>query len=321
MNKVRISNDSLNCYSSRVMTEGLDISQYQRNPVVLYMHRRGEVIGYMKNVTKNQSEVTGELVFDEASELSQRCKKQWQAGSLKAVSAGIEILEVSSEASLLLPGQQNPSVVKSRLMEVSVVDIGGNDDALRLTHNGEPLLPLMGGKEATQAIFTNILNINKRKDMTQEKIAMLLRLDSQATEQQIEAKAGSLMALAKEKETLEQQVKQLKEEADRQNLALIEQAVGKAVKEGRIQETDRQEFVTMGQQLGIKRMEQLFERMQPAVKLSAMLNQTHEQPTAAPAAATWQKLSDVPADQLMALKEKDEKEYRRLFRAEYGFDY
>ena len=48
--KVRISNSSLNCYGTRVLTSGVDLEQYKRNPVLLYMHKRGLVIGLVKNV-------------------------------------------------------------------------------------------------------------------------------------------------------------------------------------------------------------------------------------------------------------------------------
>ena len=81
--RVRISNGSLNSYGTRVLTDGMDIEQYKRNPVLLYMHQRGTVIGYMKDIKKDGDDVTGEPVFDEASELSQRCKNQWEFGSLK----------------------------------------------------------------------------------------------------------------------------------------------------------------------------------------------------------------------------------------------
>ena len=70
--RVRISNDSLNSYGSRVLTAGMNVEQYCRNPVLLYMHERGNVIGYVKDLKSENGEVTGELVFDEASELSKR---------------------------------------------------------------------------------------------------------------------------------------------------------------------------------------------------------------------------------------------------------
>ena len=86
--RVRISNDSLNSYGTRVLTSGMNVEQYCRNPVLLYMHERGNVIGYVKDVKVEGDEVTGELVFDEATELSRRCKRQFEFGSLKMVSAG-----------------------------------------------------------------------------------------------------------------------------------------------------------------------------------------------------------------------------------------
>ena len=46
----------------------------------------GNVIGYVKDLKVEDGEVTGELMFDEASELSTRCKKQYEFGSLKTVS-------------------------------------------------------------------------------------------------------------------------------------------------------------------------------------------------------------------------------------------
>ena len=48
--RVRITNDSLNSYGTRVLTAGMNVEQYQRNPVLLYMHERGNVIGYVKDL-------------------------------------------------------------------------------------------------------------------------------------------------------------------------------------------------------------------------------------------------------------------------------
>lgn len=70
--RVRITNDSLNSYGTRVLTAGMNVEQYLRNPVLLYMHERGNVIGCMKDVKVEDGEVTGEPVFDCATELSKR---------------------------------------------------------------------------------------------------------------------------------------------------------------------------------------------------------------------------------------------------------
>ena len=135
--RVRISNESLNSYGTRVLTAGMNVDQYNRNPVLLYMHQRGQVIGCVKDLRVEGDEVTGELVFDEATELSQRCKKQYEFGSLKMVSVGIDILELSEDPKLLVQGQTSPTIAKSKLFEVSLVDIGANDDAIVLQKDGK----------------------------------------------------------------------------------------------------------------------------------------------------------------------------------------
>lgn len=68
--RVRISNESVNSYGTRVLTSGINIEQYNRNPVLLYMHERGQVIGLVRDLRVENDELTGELVFDEATELS-----------------------------------------------------------------------------------------------------------------------------------------------------------------------------------------------------------------------------------------------------------
>ena len=106
MNKrVRITNDSLNSYGFRVLTSGMNIEQYNRNPVLLYMHERGNVIGFLKDLKIEDGELTGEPVFDEASEISRRSKKQFEFGSLRMVSVGIDILATSEEKKYLVDGQ------------------------------------------------------------------------------------------------------------------------------------------------------------------------------------------------------------------------
>ena len=137
--RVRLTNSGINAYGTRILTEGMNLKQYARNPVLLYMHNRGEVIGLVKDVVVDDEEITAELVFDEASELSRRCKKQFEFGSLRMVSVGIDILELSSDKKHLLQGQTRPTISKSKLVEVSLVDVGANDDAIVLYKGGKQL--------------------------------------------------------------------------------------------------------------------------------------------------------------------------------------
>ena len=234
--RVRISNDSLNSYGSRVLTEGMNVEQYQRNPVLLYMHERGNVIGFVKDLKVEDGEVTGELVFDEATELSKRCKKQYEFGSLRMVSVGIDILELSDANEHLVQGQTRPTVTKSKLFEVSLVDIGSNDDAIVLKKNGtvinlgkdgECLLPLLNNKP------------QKSKDMDQKIIALQLGLPETADETAISTKIAELKASKDNEE-------KLRKENETLQLGRITSVVEKAIAEKRIGADKKQQFVELG---------------------------------------------------------------------------
>lgn len=306
--RVRISNDSLNSYGSRVLTEGMDVGQYQRNPVLLYMHERGEVIGYVKDVRKDCGEVTGELVFDEASELSKRCKKQYEFGSLRMVSAGIDILELSDAKEHLVQGQTRPTVTKSKLFEVSLVDIGANDDAtvlkrdgrvINLGRDGECLLPLLNN------------NPKKQKVMDQKTLALQLGLPETADEAAINAMLADLKA-AKENE------EKLRKENATLQLGRITAAVEHAIAGKLIGEDKKQQFIELGKKIGVEDLEKTFGAMSPQVKLGAVIG--HQGGAASATTATYKKLGEVPADKLEEMREKQPDEYKRLYKAEYGME-
>lgn len=306
--RVRISNDSLNSYGSRVLTAGMNVEQYQRNPVLLYMHERGNVIGYVKDVKVENGEVTGELVFDEACELSKRCKKQYEFGSLRMVSAGIDILELSDAPEHLVQGQTRPTVTKSKLFEVSLVDIGANDDAIvlkrdgtviNLGKDGECLLPLLNNKTP------------KTKSMDQKMLALQLGLPETADEAAISAKLAELKASKEDAD-------KLRKENESLQLGRITSAVEKAIGEKRIGEDKKQQFIDLGKKIGVEELEKTFEAMSPQVKLSAVVGHQGGAPTEG--TAVYKKLSEVPADKLELMRNQQPDEYKRLYKAEYGME-
>ena len=307
--RVRISNESLNSYGTRVLTSGMDVEQYNRNPVLLYMHERGQVIGYVKDLKVEGDEVTGELVFDEATELSQRCKKQWEFGSLKMVSAGIDILELSEDPKHLVQGQTSPTISKSKLFEVSLVDIGANDDAIVLQKDGKRIeLGKDGGVELPLLHSNN--NNQKTKKMDQEKLALELGLPKDADEATINAKLAKLKADGAEAETLRQ-------ERDTLRAARIETLVNAAIAEKKIGEDKKQQFLDLGKKIGADELKQTFDAMSPQVKLSNIVTGG-----GAPAGghAEYKKLSDVPSDELSKMREQNPAQYKKLYKAEYGIE-
>lgn len=305
--RVRISNDSLNSYGTRVLTSGMNVDQYLRNPVLLYQHERGQVIGYVKDLKVENDEVTGELMFDCASELSQRCKKQYEFGSLRMVSVGIDILELSDDKNLLVQGQTSPTITKSKLFEVSLVDIGANDDAIVLQKDGKRITLGKDG-ECPLPLLNN--NNQKTKLMEQNELALKLGLAETADDAAINAAIENLQAQATENATL-------KKEKEALTLSQITNAVETAITEKRLGADKKAQFIELGKKVGVEELQNILGAMAPQGKLSQVIGHQGGVPTGA---VTYTKLSEVPADQILELRKKNLVEYKRLFKAEYGFD-
>ncbi len=324
MKEAIISTESVNSYGSRVLTAGIDISQYEKNPIVLYMHRRGRrediPIGVMTNLRVADGVLYGTPKFDDDTEEERIISKKWERGTLRMLSAGLDVIEWSEDPALLTQGQTRPTVTKCKLIEVSVVDIGSNDDALQvgLYHEGKLLtlaagedsdhLPLLSRpateNEQTPPAPTNeseeeTPNNNTNKKM--EKILIKLGLAPDATEDQAVEAIG-----------------QLQQERTAMNLARITDAVDTAIKEKRITADKKDKYLNLGKQIGYDSLTALLADMTPAQKPLDLVR-----PTAAPGAASaadialsWDKATP---EQLADLRDNNRDEYVRLYKEHFGF--
>ena len=261
-NRVRLTNDTLNSYGYRVLTDGVDITQYERNPILLYMHNRGKAIGLIKNIKKENGEITGELAFDEATELSTQCKKQWDFGSLRMVSIGFEVIETSEAAELIVPGQRYATVTKARLIEVSLVDIGANNDAIRLHKDGQLITLSEGGDCPLPRL--NHKPTNNQPQMDIKTLALTLGLPETADEAAVNAKLAELKAANDDVENIRRENEQLK-------LSQVTAAVDAAIAAKKIPAGKKQHFLDLGKSVGIETLNATLDAISPAPKLSGTL--------------------------------------------------
>ena len=150
-----LNDESVNSYGFIVLTEGIDTSVFERNPVMLYMHNRdGNVIGRWENIRKEEKRLLADAVFDDSTELGAQVKKQVEGGFLRAVSIGIEGITKD-----VLNGVE--TVVKSRLIEVSVVDIPSNKNAVKLMHRSGGYVYRLNDleEEAPQDLKTALISL------------------------------------------------------------------------------------------------------------------------------------------------------------------
>lgn len=305
--EVVISNSRLNSYGFRVLTEGIDLTQYKRNPILLWMHNRpwrgtkDEVmpLGIVENLRIEGDNLIGTPVFDEKDEFAMSVKAKWDAGVLRMVSAGLDVIEQSEESSLLLPGQTRATITKSKLREVSIVDIGANDDALVLYHEGRTV-ELSNGNIDISFLkpVNNYLNSKKMNE-----IALKLGLAENATEAEI---ISAIELTAQKVEALESEVETLRGSS-------IALAVDAAIESRKITADKRDHFIGLGKSIGIDQLNLTLSCITPAQKPSGLINHSG-------AEVEFKKLSDVPESQLVELRENNFEEYKRLYQAEYGVE-
>lgn len=323
--EVIISTSGLNCYGGRVLTSGIDLTQFQKNPLLLWMHRRSfdrdaMPIGRIDNLRTDGDRLIGTPVFDQNDEFAKKIESKWENGFLRMASAGIEIIETSDAPEHLLQGQTRRTITRCRLEEVSIVDMGGNDEALQLYDRSGKVLKLAAGedndalpllvpekKDAPSGTAPDGKDNNQTKKSTQsmnKEFLQLLGLSETATEQEAVGALRLLKEKADKVETLQ--------------LASITAVVDGAIAEKRITADKKEHFVNIGKAAGIDSLRTTLSLMQPVRKPTEVIRQTDAPRDDEP--KTYAKLSDVPADQLEKLREERPQDYERLYKAEYGHD-
>ena len=205
-----------------------------------------------------------------------------------------------------MQGQTSPTVTKSKLFEVSLVDIGANDDAIVLQKDGKRITL---GKDSECPL--PMLNNNNQKQMEQKQYALKLGLPETATDAEITAKLSELNAAKQENERLQKENETL-------TLASITAVVEKAVGEKRIATDKKDEFINLGKEIGQEKLERIISAMSPQMKLSAVIG--HQGGAATQQPAAYKKLSDVPSSELLTLRKEQPEEYKRLYKEEYGME-
>lgn len=323
--EVIISTSGLNCYGGRVLTSGIDLTQFQKNPLLLWMHRRSfdrdaMPIGRIDNLRTDGDRLIGTPVFDQNDEFAKKIESKWENGFLRMASAGIEIIETSDAPEHLLQGQTRRTITRCRLEEVSIVDMGGNDEALQLYDRSGKVLKLAAGedndalpllvpekKDAPSGTAPDGKDNNQTKKSTQsmnKEFLQLLGLSETATEQEAVGALRLLKEKADKVETLQ--------------LASITAVVDGAIAEKRITADKKEHFVNIGKAAGIDSLRTTLSLMQPVRKPTEVIHQTDTPHDDEP--KTYAKLSDVPVAELEKLREEKPQDYERLYKAEYGHD-
>lgn len=171
-----LSDESINSYGYRVLTSGIDLKNFRKNPIMLFNHERmswqGDVyngpIGYWENIRIEDGKLMADAVIDEEDPKGKIIANKLEKNFIRAASIGFKLIELSEDKKHLLPGQTRPTVTKCELVEVSIVDVPANKNALALyDDNGNKIdLTEEAGVECLNGMIPPInKELNPKSDM------------------------------------------------------------------------------------------------------------------------------------------------------------
>lgn len=215
--RIVIISEKVNKYGFRALVKGVDLVQYERNPILLWMHMRAfggkeNVILPLGNVIDLKIEelpeiglcITGLPVFDDTDEFAVSIYNKYENGTLRMASAGLIPLEWSEDADLVIHGQRGATLVRSILEEISIVDIGADNNALSIAlydsnHNRIELS--FNGENAVVPLL-NLINTDMSKiELSAAKAAQLLGKTEIQTADQFETEILGVVQLAARQKT------------------------------------------------------------------------------------------------------------------------
>lgn len=326
-----LQDESLNTLGFWIKSEGIDLAQIKKNPVMLFMHiRPGDEgnqgkdmllpIGRWENIRLEDRKVLADAVFDLKDPFAKRIADKVDAGFINMASIGVtKPWQLSAHKDDIKPGQTRPTVIKCMAKEASIVDMGSNLNALRLYDENEQVITL---SEASTCVIPLINQPNKIEMKT---VIGYLKLADTANEaevyqaivklsEKLSALEADKLKLEGEKTKLEGDILKLKEGDKTAQAEKILTLVEKAVTDRKILATSKATY--------IKLAEQDFDSTKAVLDAMPVMSKLTEEKTDVTLAdkykgKTWKELDKIEGA-LAEIKLKDANHFKELFKAEFG---
>lgn len=333
-----VSDESVvNSYGIRVMTKGIDIKQYKKNPIVLWFHKRPRQwdskndpknealpIGRAIKLWKDDGKLYAEVEFDQNDEFAKKIESKVEGKYINMCSPGLTPVDISDDSKNMLPGQKRVTLMKSELEELSIADIGSNKNALRLYNEDRGYLKLSDGDIdnilplVDKQTEPKILKLNMDKILVADKLG----LDPNAADQVILAALGSKIQLAAKandyKTKMEAAEAKLTENAETDILQLVNANVDK-----KFTADKKDHFLNLGKTIGKVELSKTFDAMPEIGKPSDVIPGNGQQKPEGGGESetlTFAKLREQGLDAIEKYKNENRADYIRLYKAEYGIE-
>ncbi|GGB82943.1 hypothetical protein GCM10007424_23710 [Flavobacterium suaedae] len=250
--------NTVNSYGFKVSTDGIDLSRFEKNPVMLSDHNNSNsaVLGRWAEWKKENGQLTAYPDFDSDDEDAKKVERKVENDFIKGASIGI-LFKVED----LVFADDMVLLKRCELIEASIIPVPSNSNALRLYVEGKEDKPLSEKEvkemclslQGTEPNFNNenemkkiILSVGALVALGLENASAKDGIDEAVLEAKIMELSNSKKELATQVQNLTTANKALTDAQEAATLAATTELVDEAIKAGKITAEAKEQFLSLG---------------------------------------------------------------------------
>lgn len=314
MPKPFVFNDQtqVNSYGFRIMTSGISLKRFKKNPMMLNDHWNSttNVLGRWENVKVDSDLLLGEPVFDMDDEKAALVSGKVDREFIKSCSMGIsfnrEDLQIIGEELIM---------TKCELYECSIVAVPSNANSVRLYSQSGELLKDEDVKQLCLSLQpepgeTKNLDLNPKNDMKKITLSLAvltaLSFDKAAPEVDVEAVEAAVLKLSLENAESKGKLLAMQTEKDNAAAAELTAMLDAGLTAGKFAAPKREEFEALG-----KVSLSILKTTLDAIPAKVTLGDKTVVPTGG--VTTKEEFQKLSLDAQLAFKTSSPDEYKKMF--------
>lgn len=317
-----VSDESLNDQNLRIKTAGIDLTRFNGNPVMLFNHIRVDAtsnspilpIGNWVNLRKEGDKLFATPKFQtDGDKFANKISKKFTAGVIRGASIGIVPIEFDE---IVNPetGKKEIWILKCVLMEISIVDIPSNQNAVVFYNKKDEPIELKAVLKMAAQTTTKKVEMSKLMF-----VPGMLGLSADASETAVKDALVKLKSDNAEIVNLKAENDRLKAAAKETREAETAAMVDKAIADKKITGDQRDTYIALAA-TGFDNVKTILDGMQPQVKLSS-IPKGGDANAGKTAGKSYKDLAKNDPAALAELKANNYEEFKALYKADFGKDY
>ena len=287
---------SINTKGYRIDLNGMDLTRFAKNPVMLFQHDMDKVIGRWENYSITDNKLEADPVFDDGDELGANVSRKFENDFLRAASIGIIIKDMQYIDDVWV-------VTASELLEASIVSIPADAGAVVLYNENREVL-------STESFEKLQLQFNSKNPKSKEEMTLVLSaltVQSLGIKGEVTAKEVELAVAEKDAE-----IAKLKSEKETLVKTQHQEYLNIAEKDGKITSAEKEEYLKLANSGGFESVKSIIDAKK--VEASDTLADKVKKSTLSEGKESWdfRKWSKEDPKGLLKLKHENPAQYEKL---------